>query len=240
MAGIVVAGVLAALIGYPILKLQGDYLAICTLGFGEIIKVCIQNIEYLGGARGISAIPSKTNFTTVFICLVICFAVIKNLVRNSSKGRAILSVKEDSIAAEAMGVDTTKYKMIAFVIGCGMAGLSGGLYAHFNSYIDPPTFNFSYSFTIMTYVVLGGMGSLSGTILGTFILIILPELLRSLSPVMKDYRMLIYAILLITMMLFRPQGIMGTREITWNGAIHFFKSLPMRFVKKKSTGKVVG
>lgn len=222
LVGIILAAILAALIGYPILRLKGDYLAICTLGFGEIVKVVIQNVDYVGGARGISGIPTKTSFLIVFFAVVICFAIIKNLI-NSSKGRAIMSVREDEIAAEAMGINSTKYKMISFIIGSSMAGLAGGLYAHFNSFIDPASFNFSKSIELITYVVLGGMGSISGTVLGTSILIYLPESLRSLSDVFKDYRMLIYAFLLVCMMIFRPQGILGTKEISVANIKKFFK-----------------
>lgn len=230
IVGIICSAILAALIGYPILRLKGDYLAICTLGFGEIVKVVIQNVDYLGGARGISAIPTKTSFAVVFFFAALCFAALKNLI-HSSKGRAIMSIREDEIAAEAMGINSTKYKMIAFIIGSSMAGLAGGLYAHFNTFLDPASFNFSKSNEILMYVVLGGMGSLSGTVLGTSILIYLPESLRGLSSVIKDYRMLIYALLLITMMIFRPQGILGTREITIANIKKFFKNF------KKSSSK---
>lgn len=224
IVGVVLAAILSAIIGYPILRLKGDYLAICTLGFGEIVKVVIQNVDYLGGARGISAIPTKTSFGIVFLGAALCFAILKNLI-NSSKGRAIMSVREDEIAAEAMGINSTKYKMISFIIGSSMAGLSGGLYAHFNTFIDPASFNFAKSTELITYVVLGGMGSLSGTVLGTAILIYLPEGLRGLGTVMKDYRILIYAIMLVLMMIFRPQGILGTREISIANIKRFIKSI---------------
>ncbi len=233
LCGAVVAGILAALIGYPILKLTGDYLAICTLGFGEIVKVVIQNVDYVGGARGIAGISAKTTFTNVFFLLVVCFAIVKNLIHHSSKGRAILSVKEDEIAAQAMGINTTKFKIITFAIGCGMAGLAGGLYAHFNQFIDPQSFNFSKSFEIMTYVVLGGMGSLSGSIIGTSILIYLPEALRGLNSFMKEYRILIYAVLLIVMMLFRPKGILGNYEVTLSGIKRFAQRFVARVWKVK-------
>ncbi|MFP3154240.1 branched-chain amino acid ABC transporter permease [Lachnospiraceae bacterium ZAX-1] len=237
LAGVAMAGLLAGLIGSPILRLTGDYLAICTLGFGEIVKVFIQNIDYLGGARGFSAIAPKTTFGSIFLCLVICFTLIKNLMRTSSKGRAIFTVKEDEIAASAMGINTTNYKLLAFIIGCSMAGLAGGLYAHFNSFIDPLSFNFSQSFTLMTYVVLGGMGSLSGSIIGTGILVYLPEALRGVSDVLKNYRMLIYAILLVAMMLFRPQGILGNKEVTPEGIKKFVQNVRKKFSKKKQTAK---
>ena len=229
MASACTAAALAVVIGYPILRLTGDYLAICTLGFGEIVKVFIQNIDYLGGARGISGIANKSNFTVIFFLAVLCFVVIMNLIHHSSKGRAILSVKEDEIAAQAMGINTTKYKIIAFAIGCSMAGLSGGLFAHFSQFIDPKSFDFSKSFELMTYVVLGGMGSLSGTIIGTTILIALPEWLRGLSDFVKEYRMLVYAIMLVSMMLFRPQGIMGTKEVTVEGIKNFFHKIRRKF-----------
>lgn len=240
IVGVILAAILAALIGYPILRLKGDYLAICTLGFGEIVKVIIQNVDYVGGARGISAIPTKTSFLIVFFGVALCYAILKNLI-HSSKGRAIMSVREDEIAAEAMGINSTKYKMISFIIGSSMAGLAGGLYAHFNTFIDPASFNFAKSIELITYVVLGGMGSLSGTVLGTSILIYLPEALRGLSTVFKDYRMLIYAFLLVLMMIFRPQGILGTREISVAGIIKLIKGIKnMSFkdiLKRKKAGE---
>jgi len=240
IVGVILAAILAALIGYPILRLKGDYLAICTLGFGEIVKVIIQNVDYVGGARGISSIPTKTSFLIVFIGVALCYAILKNLI-HSSKGRAIMSVREDEIAAEAMGINSTKYKMISFIIGSSMAGLAGGLYAHFNTFIDPASFNFAKSIELITYVVLGGMGSLSGTVLGTSILIYLPEALRGLSSVFKDYRMLIYAFLLVLMMIFRPQGILGTREISVANIIKLIKGIKnisfKDILKRKKAGE---
>ena len=240
IVGVILAAILAALIGYPILRLKGDYLAICTLGFGEIVKVIIQNVDYVGGARGISSIPTKTSFLIVFFGVALCYAILKNLI-HSSKGRAIMSVREDEIAAEAMGINSTKYKMISFIIGSSMAGLAGGLYAHFNTFIDPASFNFAKSIELITYVVLGGMGSLSGTVLGTTILIYLPEALRGLSSVFKDYRMLIYAFLLVLMMIFRPQGILGTREISVANIIKLIKGIKnisfKDILKRKKAGE---
>jgi len=240
IVGVILSAILAAVIGYPILRLKGDYLAICTLGFGEIVKVLIQNVDYVGGARGISSIPTKTSFLIVFFGVALCYAILKNLI-HSSKGRAIMSVREDEIAAEAMGINSTKYKMIAFIIGSSMAGLAGGLYAHFNTFIDPASFNFAKSIELITYVVLGGMGSLSGTVLGTSILIYLPEALRGLSSVFKDYRMLIYAFLLVLMMIFRPQGILGTREISVANIIKLIKGIKKLsfkdILKRKKAGE---
>ena len=234
IVGTIVACILAAAIGYPILRLKGDYLAICTLGFGEIVKVIIQNIDYVGGARGMTSIPTKSSLLIIFLCVCGCFAFLKNLL-HSSKGRAIMSVREDEISAEAMGINTTKYKMIAFIIGSGMAGLAGGLYAHFNTFIDPVTFNFSKSFELITYVVLGGMGSLSGTVIGTSILIFLPESLRGLVDALKENRMLIYAFLLVLMMIFRPDGILGSKEITVKGIVKWIKKLFSKKTSKSET-----
>lgn len=224
LVGVIASAILAAAIGYPILRLKGDYLAICTLGFGEIVKVVIQNIDYVGGARGMTSIPTKSSLMIIFFSVCLCFAIIKNLI-HSSKGRAIMAVREDDIAAESMGINPTKYKMIAFVIGSSMAGLAGGLYAHFNTFIDPVSFNYQKSFDFITYVVFGGMGSVSGTVVGTSILVFLPESLRGLSSVFKDNRMLIYAIMLVALMIFRPNGILGTKEITIKGIAGLFRKL---------------
>ena len=211
--------------------MKGDYLAICTLGFGEIVKVVIQNIDYVGGARGMTSIPVKTSLMTIFFCVALCFAIIKNLI-HSSKGRAIMSVREDDIAAEAMGINPTKYKMISFILGSAMAGLAGGLYAHFNTFIDPVTFNYAKSFDFITYVVLGGMGSVSGTVVGTSILVFLPESLRGLSEVFKENRMLIYAVMLVALMIFRPNGILGTKEITVKGIANWCKKVYAKITHK--------
>ena len=207
--GGLVAGLIGFLIGLPTLRLKGDYLAITTLGFGEIIRVVITNIDSLGGGRGLSGIPPKTNFAWVFFIMVFTILIIYNIGR-SSQGRAMMSVREDEIAAEAMGINTTKYKIMAFVTGSFFAGIAGGLFAHYLMYIKPEQFNFLKSVDLVTYVVMGGMGSLTGSVISTGILTILPEALRFLN----DYRMIIYPLALIIIMRFRPQGLMGTKEIS--------------------------
>lgn len=216
IAGGLAAGIIAFLIGIPILRLNGDYLAITTLGFGEIIKVIIFNVPAVGGPQGLPGIPKETNFTWVFFIVLAVVIVIRNIVR-SSHGRAMISVREDEIAAQAMGINTFKYKILAFSIGSGMAGIAGGLYAHYFMYLDATSFNFLKSFDILIFVVFGGIGSLTGTILSTTILTILPEALRAVS----DYRLVIYAVLLIVIMRFRPEGLLGTKEIT--DYMHFGK-----------------
>lgn len=209
LIGAIVACLFAALIGYPTLKLTGDYFAITTLAFCEIIRIVIMNIDSVGGARGLTGIPIKTNFTIAFLFAVIVIIIIYNII-HSSQGRAMLSVRENEIAAESMGINAFKYKMMAFIIAAFFAGLAGGLYAHYIGYIQPASFDFNKSIDYLTFVVFGGMGSLSGSIIATIILTFLPELLRG----MQEYRMLIYPLALILLMIFRPQGLLGDKEIS--------------------------
>lgn len=215
LASLIIGGLVAALaglvIGIPSLRLKGDYLAIATLGFGEIIRIVWQNTNYVGGASGLSGIPHETNWTWVFVWVAIAVLVINNFV-NSTHGRACISVRENEVAAEAMGINTTKYKVMAFVIGAFFAGVAGGLFSHNFFVINPKTFDFIKSFEILVIVVLGGLGSTSGSIVGA---IVLTLIFTSLD----DYpalRMIIYSALLILMMIFRPGGLMGTREFRFN------------------------
>jgi len=209
---IVTGGVAAAIAGYlvglPSLRLRGDYLAIVTLGFGEIIRICFLNIQEVGGARGLPGIPNRANFFWVYLWVVITFVALLRLLR-SSYGRAILSVRENEIAAESMGVDIAHYKIIAFVVSSFFAGIAGGLFAHFQSFIDPNSFVFNKSVEAVIMVVIGGMGSLSGAIFGGIIVSVLPELLR----VFEQYRMVIFPLILIVLMLVRPMGLFGHKEI---------------------------
>ena len=215
LAGGALAAVAGYLVGLPSLRLRGDYLAIVTLGFGEIIRVLILNIEKIGGARGFSGIPHWSNFFWVYFFAGLTIVISWRLVR-SSVGRAFLAVREDQIAAEAMGVNTTKYKVKAFVIGSFWAGVAGGLFAHYQMYLNPTAFTFLRSFELVVMVVLGGLGSISGSIIAAVVLTILPELLRMAKEVIhtdKDPRMVIYSITLIVLMLTRPQGLLGRREL---------------------------
>jgi branched-chain amino acid transport system permease protein len=209
---LVVGGLAAALfgliVGVPSLRLKGDYLAIVTLGFGEIIRVVIQNTEALGGPRGLSGIPAHTNFFWAFALASITIYVIASLV-DSTYGRGFLAVRDDEVAAEAMGINTTKYKVIAFVIGAFFAGIAGGLYAHYIQYITPEGFNFLKSVDVVIMVILGGMGSTIGVTVAAIGITVLNEFLRSA----EQYRMIIFALLLIVMMILRPQGLIG--DIGW-------------------------
>ena len=210
---LILGGMLAAVaglvVGIPSLRLKGDYLAIATLGFGEIIRVMILNIDAVGGARGFADIPGYTNLFWVLFFMILTIIVVRNLVR-STHGRAFLSVREDEVAAEAMGINTTYYKVSAFVIGAFFAGIAGGLFGHYLMYLHTNSFTFMRSIEVIIMVVLGGMGSITGSILAAIILTILPEFLR----VVKDYRMVIYSLILIILMLTRPQGIFGVQELS--------------------------
>ncbi len=210
--GGIVAGVFGWLVGLPSLRLRGDYLAIVTLGFGEIIRVLILNIDAVGGARGLPGIPHWADFFWVFLGVVVVVALARNLA-HSTHGRAMFAIRDDEVAAEALGVDTTRYKVVAFVFGAFFAGVAGGLFAHYLSYLNPNSFTFIKSIEVIAMVVLGGMGSLSGSVLAAIILTLLPEVLR---PV-KDYRMVIYSLLLVVLMITRPQGLLGTRELSLSG-----------------------
>ena len=215
LAGGVVAAMAGYLVGLPSLRLRGDYLAIVTLGFGEIIRVFVLNIDRIGGARGLSGIPKWANFFWVYLFAGLTILLSWRLV-NSSVGRAFLAVREDQVAAEAMGIDTTRSKVRAFVIGSFLAGAAGALYAHFMMYLNPTMFTFDRSFIVVAMVVLGGLGSISGSVVAAVILTFLPEGLRpvkDLIPGGKDPRMVIYSIMLIALMLFRPQGLLGRREL---------------------------
>ncbi|AMA74219.1 MULTISPECIES: branched-chain amino acid ABC transporter permease [Aneurinibacillus] len=208
IAGGIVAAIAGLVVGIPSLRLKGDYLAIATLGFGEIIRITFLNIDYVGGASGMQ-VSHMTDWTTLFVCLLITIIVIINFT-NSTHGRACISVREDEIAADAMGVNTTYYKVIAFVLGSFFAGIAGGLYAHNFYIIQPTNFGFLKSFDILIFVVLGGLGSMSGAVISAILLTIV-------STFLQDYpetRMIIYSLVLIIVMIYRPQGLMGTKEIT--------------------------
>ena len=208
MAGACAAGLLGLLIGLPTLRLSGDYLAIATLGLGEIIRITILNINYIGGASGFMGIPRYTNFAWVFfVCLFVLF-FIKNFI-NSSHGRACISIRENELAAEAMGIDTTKYKVLAFTLGAAFAGVAGALFAHYFYVIHPASFTFISSFNYLTMVVLGGLGSITGSIAGAVILTFISAALAS----WPEWRMIIYSVMLIILMLYRPQGLFGNIEL---------------------------
>lgn len=209
LAGALAATIVGVLIGIPTLRLKGDYLAIATLGMAEIIRVVFLNLKITNGAAGLNGIPRFTNWFWLYLFTVITILIINNFLR-SSNGRACISIREDEIAAEAMGINTTKYKVIAFAIGAFFAGIAGGLYSSYFYFIKPDIFGFLKSIDILVIVVLGGLGSVTGSIIAAILLALLTTFLQAFTAV----RMIIYALLLVIIMLFRPQGLFGTKEIT--------------------------
>lgn len=222
-AALLSGGLMAALaglaVGIPTLRLRGDYLAIATLGMGEIIRVIILNTEFVGAARGFTGIPAWTTFTWVFLVAGICVLVVRNLI-DSAMGRALIAVREDEDAAAAMGINTTKYKVLAFVLGAFFAGVAGGLLAHYIGYLHTNSFTFLRSIEIIVFVVLGGSGSITGSVIAAAVLTILPEFLR----VAQSWRMVLYSALLVVMMLTRPQGLMGGNEFSWKWIMRWKKA----------------
>ena len=232
VGGCIAGGLVAAgagyLVGLPSLRLRGDYLAIVTLGFGEITRVLLQRTNdvimtspevhaasvttlatSLGGSLGFSGIPYYTDLFWVYLFVALTLLVALRL-KFSSYGRAFLSIRENEIAAEAVGINTTALKVRAFVLAAGFAGIAGGLFAHeVGTSLNPRELGFQKSFDIVIMVVLGGMGSVSGAVLAAIVLTLLPEALRSAS----EFRMPIYALALILMMILRPQGILGLKEL---------------------------
>ena len=198
LLGAILAGVISIIIGIPTLKLKGDYFAITTLGVGEITRVLITNMDIVGGARGFTGIPTKTTLNVAYFAMILILIVVVNIAK-SSKGRALIAIRENEIAAEAMGVNIIKYKVTAFFIAALLTGFAGGL--------------------------LGGMGSITGSVIAAIFLTILPESLRTLS----DYRMVIYSLSLVILMIFRPQGLLGTLEIT-----DIYRIIKNKIMRKKS------
>ncbi len=209
LVGGVAAGLAGVAIGTPSLRLRGDYLGIVTIGFGEIVRIFFINFEPMGGAQGLKGIPRLTNLTYVYWITVLVVFLIFTL-GVSKYGRAIMSIREDEIAAEASGIPTTRIKVMAFTISSFFAGIGGSLYAHYQGFIDPDKFQFMFSIEMFVIVVLGGLGSLTGSIISAIVLTVLPELLRGFA----QYRLLVYSMALVIMMIFRPQGMLGRNEFS--------------------------
>ncbi len=205
--GAFLASIAGFFVGVPSLRLRGDYLAIVTLGFGEIIRVFILNIDAVGGARGYAGIPKLANFFWIYAFAALTIVIVYRIV-HSSFGRTLIAIREDEIAAEAMGVHTTRAKVISFVVSSAMAGVAGGLFAHYLMYVNTNSFTFLRSFEIVIMIVIGGLGSISGSVLGAVLFISLTEGLREFA----QYRMVLFSLLLIVLMIVRPQGILGHRE----------------------------
>jgi len=220
------ATVLGLIVAIPALRLKGDYLAITTLGFSEIVRIAIINSESLGGSRGFVGIPRLSNsfwiYATVFLTIIVLYRL-----KKSKLGRAWQAISDDEIAAENMGISLFKYKLIAFLIGSSIAGVAGAHFAFLQQFIHPSNFSFMWSVIILTMAILGGLGSISGPIIGAIILTIIPEILRFFGSEISELRMVLYSLLLIFLMLKKPKGLLGDREI-WE--LTFFKTF---FQKEK-------
>jgi len=215
LVGALVAAIAGLIVGIPSLRLRGDYLAIVTLGFAEIIRIVILNIDKVGGATGFT-VPGYTNFFWVGGFAIITILIVYNIV-HSDIGRALISIREDELAAEAMGINTTRYKVLSFAISSALAGMAGVLFGHYTQFLSTNDFQFIRSFEIIIMIVLGGMGSLTGSVFGAIVITLLPEALRRLPGDLSQYRLVVYSALLILIMLTRPQGLLGTREfgLSW-------------------------
>ena len=226
LVGMSAAALFGLVVGVPCLRLKGDYLAIATLGFGEIVRIVMQNTEAVGGARGLEveyvlitrSVDTQMLYvglylTLVVLAVVLVYVIINNLL-HSTHGRALIAIREDEIAAELLGVNLARYKVLAFVLGAGIAGLAGALYLNYMTQIEPREFNLLKGIYILLYVVLGGMGSMSGTVLATILLYVLDKVVLNLMPPsIQSWREVMFAVLLIVLMIGRPQGLLGQKEI---------------------------
>ena len=210
--GGLVAAVFGFLVGGSTLRLRGDYLAIITLAFGEIVKYIIQNLDFLGGATGLSNIPPLLSFSNTYFIVVISIVIIA-MAMTSRKGKEILSIRENEIAAENIGMRLNRIKLYGFAFSAFFAGVGGSLFAHNVGILTPDKFGFLFSIEILVIVLLWGLGSITGAIVAAVILTLLNEKLRDVS----QFRYLVYAIILISLMIFRPKGIFGTKEFTFAG-----------------------
>ncbi|MDL2310787.1 branched-chain amino acid ABC transporter permease [Peptostreptococcaceae bacterium OttesenSCG-928-C18] len=218
LLGGIVSLVIGILIGIPGLRLKGDYLAIITLAFGEIIRVLIEYFNFTGGAQGLTGIPRYMDFTTIFVIMVLSVIIMYSIM-TSRHGRAVLAIREDEIASDAVGINTTYYKVFAFALSAMFAGIAGGMYAQNMGNITAKYFDYNNSINILVMVVLGGMGSFTGATISAIVLTILPEMLRGFA----DYRMIVYALVLIIMMIFRPSGLLGRKEFRISKVIDFIR-----------------
>lgn len=214
LVGGIAAAITGTLVGIPALRLRGDYLAIVTVAFAEIIRVAFCNFSITGGGRTMSGITKLSTFAWCFWVMVICVTLMYMYVR-SRYGRTVIAIREDYIAASASGINVTYYKVLTFTISAFFAGLGGAMYAHYMTAMIPTNFNFMYSAEFLTEVIIGGTGSLTGSILGASFLSALPEAMRQFS----QYRMLAYSIVLVLVMIFKPSGIFGTYEFSLTGTL---------------------
>ena len=223
LLGAVIAAIIGLLIGLPTLRLSGDYLAIATLGMAEIIRVLMLNFEFTNGAAGLIGIPRMVDWNWLFIFTAGSVILIANLLR-SAPGRNMIAVREDEIAATSIGVNALQAKTLAFVVGAFFGALAGGMYSTYFYVIKPDIFGFLKSVDILIIVVLGGLGSLSGSVIAAILLALISTILQDFS----DLRMVIYGLILVVIMVFRPQGLLGDREITLSALGRIIPRLPRK------------
>jgi len=215
MVGIVVAIIAALIVGMPTLRLRGDYLAIATMGAAEIIRILINNLKITNGAAGLFNIPALASWATVYTLMCVTTIVTVNFI-HSRGGRAVMAIREDEIAAEAMGINTTRWKLAAFVFGAATAAIGGSLHAAYIQTIAPNDFNIMASIAILIIVVLGGVGSITGTFVAAIVLGALDTILQNFGTL----RMLIYSLALILIMIFKPTGLLGNWELSFKRLNH--------------------
>lgn len=211
LAGGAVASLLVSIpVGYPTLRLKGDYFAIATLGFAEATRLLVENLEKItGGSRGIPSIPTYTSLPVIAVVTLVCVWLIRNYI-SSRHGRNCVAVREDELAAQAIAVDAFRYKQISFAINAFLAGLSGGFLAHYVGFIQPSMFGISKSTELIAMVIFGGMHSVTGAVLAAVILTALPEVLRAASA----WRLVAYGALVVAVMVLRPEGLLGSWELS--------------------------
>ena len=215
LVGLIISSIAALIVSIPTLRMRGDYLAIATLGFAEIIRIAVLNMDITNGAAGLTGIPKLTTWPLLFVLMVISVVIVTNFGR-SRQGRACISVREDEIASEAMGINTTRYKTTAFVVGAMLASVAGALYACNFYVIKPDLFTFNKSIDILVMVVFGGMGSITGSVIAAVFIGILNTVLQSFASL----RMIIYGVVLVAIMIFRPSGLLGTKEFTFSALLN--------------------
>jgi branched-chain amino acid transport system permease protein len=220
LVGGLAAALVSAALGKVTLNLKGDYFCIATLGFGEAIRLILDNVQYFGGARGWPGIPNYTNFWNVLGINIVAVIVLANLIR-SRHGRNMIAVREEELASQIVGIDVFKYKLISLVISAGYAGIAGGLMAHYMTFLQPKMFSLAKSTELTIIVIFGGLGSISGSVLGALVLTSLPEILRAFS----QWRLVFYGLAVIFIMISRPEGLMGGYELTPSSMRKLYRNL---------------
>lgn len=227
LAGGLVAALVSAALGKVTLKLKGDYFCIATLGFGEAIRLILDNVQYFGGARGWPGIPNYTNFWNVLGINIVAIIVLANLIR-SRHGRSMIAIREEELASQIVGINVFKYKMTSLMISAAYAGIAGGLMGHYMTFLQPKMFSLAKSTELTIIVIFGGLGSISGSVLGALVLTSLPEILRAFS----QWRLVFYGLAVIFIMISRPEGLMGGYELTPSSMKKLYRNLTSKRMDK--------